>query len=551
MKADESDVEARIYYESIEQAQHFLRPCMEAALDRVGLPATPIKLVKLKKPDPDTVVAASIRSALARKDQDAVITLVRGGVESVLAFMEFSTAVHTKDHCEQRFDSFVSASYAEAPFVKVYARRVSPSRHGGGAWYDDRPLYASTQQTLGIPAFDYSWPTTADKLYAITDPRFLSCPEPEERMIALLESLAARSLSITEPLGPAVLTNRTGLPEWAQEELAKNDMDLEPYEPEAGSTREWRDNDGLHLKFNRWDHAMDPERGMSFVRRVYDDALLIGHIHDKTASSSLDGFKAFCRAISLDAAAFSEDEISSGVVDISRLLPGANPGRVGRALLTNCREFRVCDAAGKKLVVVNWERASVPSAPEYGSPGAKTALAINQTITEDEVTYCVVHDLLLPNGYTLVAASYPGAQGDHPVLGEPNGRKTRRTYIDVIAFHPERGELIIIESKGPFQRPKAVSDAKKALEFRDQPSDSERLRRMAGRFCPGAEDASTKIIVGIAYARGEVDGRVFDDDETSIDAEICVASAGWRGRFRGDQIFPESGSVSVPERYEY
>ena len=90
--------EIRIYFECLEQANHYIKPSIENVLKKLGLNSLPpIKLIKLKKKY--DLYSIRIQKILEWKDPDILVSLVtKTNIELPLFIVEFSTAVFTEDH---------------------------------------------------------------------------------------------------------------------------------------------------------------------------------------------------------------------------------------------------------------------------------------------------------------------------------------------------------------------------------------------------------------------------------------------------------------------
>jgi hypothetical protein len=97
----------RIYYESYEQAAHYLLPALLKIVPHANFEL--VRLSKITKSSKSTV-ADSIVKSLLFKNPDSLFTVIHNNKEYPLAWLEISTAVETEDHDLQRFDSIVSAS---------------------------------------------------------------------------------------------------------------------------------------------------------------------------------------------------------------------------------------------------------------------------------------------------------------------------------------------------------------------------------------------------------------------------------------------------------
>jgi hypothetical protein len=530
-------VEIRIYYEVYEQANHFLRRAIERAIGDL-----PIRLVKLTRVSSTSVVAESIRVALHFKDPDALITWVEDGVERPLAFIEFSTAVETEDHDLQRFDAFLSAAMAGAPIIKIYASRQSRSTgYGGNLNYDRALPFRVMLQHRNTPAFQITWPL-ADAHTAARHDEHIACPPDLDEFDELLRSLweiRNRARSVAQ----AVVEDEDELPQSARD-LLKSFRQPIGYELRAGSTRLFEQDGDIVLKFNRWGHAMDPERGMAWFYHAVFDRKLVGHLTDKTALTTADAYDNFCRATGFDRDRLHEPN-DAGTVDVTQHLAASVLSRPGLSIFTNCRKFCIHSMDGDLLVDLEW--TGDPPVPHVGESGPTTKLRPAETLSEDEVTYVVAHDVLRPNGFQLLALSYPGDQGSFALLTGDPGRTVRRSYIDVIAFRRTEA-LSLTESKGPYNTSQVEEAVEKVLIWR---VDDEFRTVLTNRVGEVVEYGGEPIIVSVAFADRPV--RRLTSRLNDLDYFVIVGADRWR-LWASDDTLPfaiREGSTSLVERWRY
>ena len=126
--------EIRIYYESIEQAYHYIFPVVQETVKQLSREIE-VKLVKMKKEY--TYYSKRIAPIFFWKEPDILITLIENGEEYPLLLIEFSTAVFTEDHELQRFDGMLAAAKNNCIYVKISpTRKESPYAHGGKIEFD-------------------------------------------------------------------------------------------------------------------------------------------------------------------------------------------------------------------------------------------------------------------------------------------------------------------------------------------------------------------------------------------------------------------------------
>jgi len=524
--------EFRIYFECLEQAEHFGINPIESAIKR----EVPSRLVRLPGRVTDSL-AKSLVAPFAMKNPDLVISCIADNKEFPLLWIEISTSVRTEDHAYQRFDSMVAASKSPLVFLKVQADRVSGNSHGGRVDFDEAILFQVARQNLGLWGLQLEWPTTADGRRALRDSSRKACP-PSDLGVGEILNEIVHLIDATGEVDPS-LTLRSGRLSRTYANQLLHHLSPIPALSTGRSTRIFRDGRQWNLKFNRWGHAMDPERGASWFYRHRIGQRLSGLIHDKDAKTRGEAIANFSAATGIDVRAHSKT--SGSIVDITDAVSASSPNRSGLAILENCKDFRVCDINGNALVEFVWR--GNPSLAAQSHP-AKTQICLTTTTNEDEVTYAVAHYFLPKVGFKCHSISYPGAQGDFALL-EGSGRTTKRTYVDIIGVDSLRSpnQTLLVESKGKRNRSDILKDAEKVSSWRDSSSRLQILRRelgLTGRSSP---------VVGCAYP-----GDSFLDDSRTlpgkIDYEICVGRTVLRYRHRSTPNEVCEIPIAFPVQYE-
>lgn len=94
---------------------------------------------------------------------------------------------------------------------------------------------------------------------------------------------------------------------------------------------------------------------------------------------------------------------------------------------------------------------------------------VTSGVVEDEITYAMVHRVLIPNQFRIVAISYPGSQGGFAVLPEPSkGRAQKREYLDAVALPPPAVtdfDALLNENKGSFSPASVLKDVAKLNRY--------------------------------------------------------------------------------------
>jgi hypothetical protein len=160
------------------------------------------------------------------------------------------------------------------------------------------------------------------------------------------------------------------------------------------------------------------------------------------------------------------------------------------------RELRIEDKVGNVRVRFTWKDADNKN---MGACSSKkiTTISYYDEIDEDLVTYITVHSILRPQGYAILSASYPGAQGDRAILVQAGtGRRQERKYIDIISYSKQRDLTAMQANKGSFS---AASINKEIQELEQYKTDTEYIqarKRFLEKFKKGSENSLIKIGVG-------------------------------------------------------
>jgi len=96
-------------------------------------------------------------------------------------------------------------------------------------------------------------------------------------------------------------------------------------------------------------------------------------------------------------------------------------------------------------------------------------IEVANEVDEDEVTYTIIHKVLIPNGFQIVSVSYPGSQGGGAILPNPElGKSQPREYPDVIALPPTHSKIdaVLNESKGMFSKSNIEKDLGKIMRYK-------------------------------------------------------------------------------------
>ena len=473
----------RIYYGALEQANDFVKPAIMRAM-----PDARVELVRLGR-----YAACLPKTAISAihewKDPDILVTAIRRGedgkcTEAPLFTIEFSTAAFTKDHELQRFDNYIPLMIDEFVAIKISPTGKRAGDHGGDTNYDHTMPLALVQQCMNATPYHFEWGVDKTMSRVLLDKKYLSCPPHIDGFDEIVADCMAE-----QGKGAGMWTDRVCAGDvdrmlWRKRLLETRLEDVTT----LSSARTMYRNGTLELKINRMGHAMDPERGMlcyygvltSPVTAVfvfdanekawYDGAAAVNYIEEHVRTRGLrtpfDYARCFalgtgiekCFQDVLDMASLGRTEINvDNFVDANYpMLPKAL-----KTIFSFADRLELRNPAGETIVTFMYRRRR----PTRGVTEYSPAPLAKGIMTEDDVTYLIVHDVLHKNNFEIVAVSYPAAQGDRVMLVEKStGRTQKRDYIDLVYLTP--ASLSLHENKAKFTKNGVKKDADKLATYK-------------------------------------------------------------------------------------
>lgn len=531
----------RIYYEALEQARHFVAPIAKSATKISGEPT----FVEISKITNETVLAHSLARGLSLRNPDAIVVVVRDSVEIPLAWLEFTTQVETADHSMQGFNSLGAAGEANIPVVKIVARRVSTSEHGGRASFDEKNLYRVLWRKYKVPSVQLEWPLSPDRTRAIRDSSYLACPPSD---LGLREFLKVAYAGVCDGLtaSEAIINFAKSRSSALAKDIADNMGPVAPWVERQRSTRFKKRPDGRwELKFNRWGHSMDPERGMAEYLSTLFEEKLVGRIKDPNSKSVSEALEELRKATGMD---IPRNKLVAGVIeDASKFIKNSNLNRAGLVIAWFCDEFVIADNNNKEIVRLKWSLEKPDGLKSNIKTASQTLLVKKQQVTEDDITYVAANQTFKINGFDVLSVSYPGAQGDLALLTGV-GRTAKRKYFDLIAIkHVDGvGIVAITEAKGTSQGSIIAKDISVVLEWRDTAEKHRKITEALG------VKKDSKVLAAVAYPGNRP---VSAKGASELDFVILVNEHNWTVWAPLNQPVPgmkiASGSSNLPERFKY
>ena len=582
-------LEIRIYFESLEQAYHYILPIVQRILKGLKNDIE-IKLIKLARNY--TLYGKGIAPIIFWKEPDVLMSIVEEDMEYPLLLVEFSSAVFTEDHELQRFDGLVAAAKGNCIYAKISpTSKQSPYEHGGNVEFDYAGPFSLIHRKFGKLFFHFEWKCD-DKGVVEVDTDYVSCPPKIDEFELLMQT------TLTEIIKKGyskkwidkvvmALNKQTYFAKWKEKIERTPEIDVTCLNT---SRTRWLKKDNLigcgalELKLNRFGHAMDPERGMlayygvmcekviskmmldegnnAWYKDIPKETEISNYIRRRGLSTPHDLLYCFALGSGLhDNDEFMDIVRKSAktsskliVVNLTKFIKN-NFFTLSKPLKTifaySCL-FALEDRNGERKVIFEWEPYDEPKL--FENYKGTTSIKERTGLGEDDVTYITIHNILRPNGYRIIAASYPGAQADRVILVEPKtGRRQKRKYLDIICYLPEK-TTNLQENKGAYQPSKVQKDISELSKYKRENAYKDGLKAFLKRYATEALKLVVKIGVGFWASRNFTLTKIKILDLKELDYFVYITNdrRKWNiWRTGTDNMFSiTSGEVSIPETYD-
>ncbi len=508
-------INIRIYYESLEQANHYIKPIIAEACDGQHVNIVLVKRVGSAKDLPQ----GKVRAIHSLATPDILITGVVDDIETPLILIEFSEAVMTEDHELQRSYGPVAAYLANMFYLKVSGQKESSREHGGAEYnpYSTPRMFLNELDHQGFIIAE--WRFVQDNPTILERSRdFPSCPPQIPILVQTIRHAisaycgdqanwfdeALRNLQretsysefmnrVNQSPGLSSLTTT-----WQEREERCSNKDRVRY---------FVEDNWIGAKINRFDHAMDPDRGiLIFLSILFSNRTAVYGIYSIVRPRSGPELRGRIQDLSslqrhVEAALIKDhggipswlsnaimNKVSeAGSVNSTIDFQGiweANRSRIeDNKVAMTLAYFLDGMYLGYGGILLQWDKQAllgnasdsfIDSLRQHlGFSNDGSAASIEERandVNEDEVTYLIAHRILFPNSFQIVSISYPGAQGGFAVLPEPEaGRAQRRRYIDLIALPPQdisSFDVLLNENKGMFSRAAITGDVRELNQYK-------------------------------------------------------------------------------------
>ncbi len=537
--------EFRIYYECLEQAHHYLKPMIEVAADKSD---TVVLIKRLKRAG--QFPKGSLFAIQSLTTPDNLITAVKDNKEYPLTIIEITEAVETEDHELQRTYGAVAAYLANCFYIKISGHKKSEKVFGGAEYnpFSTPKIF----QELGYTGYILADWQTENEFTLQRNTFFPGCPP----IIPILEDTLKSIISAFKKQGEdwylealedlkQTISFKIYLEEVSRatgtNDLLKSWKEREERNKNLNKLRYFVRPDWVGAKINRFSHAMDPDRGiLTFISLVYSGYRKAFGIYAlvrpnggetlKRDMNSLTSLKEkFLTAIEKDKGGvptWFTDELQAVVNSAQNQKQEIDFQLVWEKHKNKISENKVIATLAYFLdgiylnhngIKLTWDRRKLLGGSNgqiidliksfFGfSQLSKPVNIIEETIEvdEDEVTYAIVHRVLLLNNFRIISLSYPGAQGGGAILTNPElGKSQPREYPDIIALPPEKNskiDVIMNESKGMFSKASIEKDLEKMLRYKTDTKLQTALKEtLVVAQVIDQNDSVKNITIGVAF----------------------------------------------------
>jgi hypothetical protein len=562
--------EFRIYYECLEQAHDYIHPIVNF----VTKEHFPVKLIKRPK-SAERMPDGVIRAIQLLTTSDILITAVKNDVEYPLVLIEFSEAVSTEDHELQRTYGAVAAYLAGIYYVKISGNKQSEKVFGGADYnpYTTAKILVENFKYEGYIIAD--WETHVENTYTLLrHESFPACPPEIAILVDTIQQAVTAFLKSEETWFAESLKSLKNLPSYKEfrvkldegvsaEALLKNWSCREEKNNNLNKLRFFVRPDWIGAKINRFSHAMDPDRGIltfisflfSDTRKVYGVYALVrprgSEIMKKPVTDLASLKEKFTAALAKDENGIPTwliEELEATVLSATTLDQQIDFQPVWEKHKDKIAKNKVVATLaffldGIKLnhngITLYWDRrallgdtnaqflSQLKKAYHFATKSKPSStVQEGMLVDEDEVTYALVHRVLIHNGFQIVSVSYPGSQGGGAVLPKPDlGKAQPREYPDVIALPPAKMnsdiDVILSESKGMYSLGPVTKDVSKLIRYKTEPEVNAALTEtLVVAQVIGEDRILRNILIGVAFgatSKCETSWR-----PTEIDFIFCI-----------------------------
>ena len=576
-----------IYYESLEQGIFYVKNNILKIDSHADIKLVKKRQQSIRSSGFSSYYSVLMSKILLRKNPDIIISTIIKGEEIPIVVIEFSTAVFTKDHEQQRADNFLVPINNTCIYIKISPTKKDSGNHGGDTNYNYLEPFSLCLKRFNELTFHFNWDVDESKKRVSKHEDFKSLPSNSDEFHKIFQLIYKALLHTPNKNWKStffsLIQENLFFKKWFDSlKSLDNFEDIK----NINSSRTHFDsfNEKLKikklftLKINRMGHAMDPERGMlvyysNFLcseettvmakflfnptkKTWYKDTPKEKEIYDQISGrdklNKLDLITFLVKGLSLfngkdliDLVTNSKDQF----IFIDHYID-KNYDRLNnsfRTIIDHSSILEITDGRENEIFL-RWTPQNRDF--ELTSLEKNTRLKKRRTLSEDDVTYITIHNVFKENKIEVLSISYPGAQSDTPILPEPEmGRMQKRIYIDSIG--KKNNILVFQENKGLFQRKEISSDVEKIEKFKYD----ENYKKSIVRFVDENNLNTDELIIGVGFAESKNMLNYLNDvglDKIDYFLIIDKTRENWKIFSNNDYnvFIKKSGKINFPESFE-
>ena len=418
----------------------------------------------------------------------------------------------------------------------------------------------------------------------MADKDYLSCPNKIEEFEVLVEEVIKQGTKSNNSDWNKTVENNLTKEDYFKKWIDEVKICKLEDKKELNTSRLKIIKEILELKLNRFGHAMDPERGMlayygtlhphvvskmlfnkdndAWYKDTYMEKEIDMYIDKNGLRRAYDFLYCFMLGSGLYKSKYFSKLVSNYEdsndktlnINITSFLENqyAFLNKALRTIFKFSKSFYIEDNKSNKRIIFQWNEYNKKE--KYDKFSNITEIRNRTFFDEDIITYISIHNILKPNGYEILAVSYPGAQADRVVLVAPGtGRRQQRRYIDIISFIPNKFTSLQ-ENKGKFYSKQIQREINELSKYKSNPTYKKALSDFLVRFEETANNGVIKIGFGFWSNKEFRLDKIKNLDLKDLDYFIYVTKDmdKWKiWRSGSSNMFKiNEGEVNLPESFE-
>ena len=165
-----------IYYESLEQGIFYVKNNILKIDSHADIKLVKKRQQSIRSSGFSSYYSVLMSKILLRKNPDIIISTIIKGEEIPIVVIEFSTAVFTKDHEQQRADNFLVPINNTCIYIKISPTKKDSGNHGGDTNYNYLEPFSLCLKRFNELTFHFNWDVDESKKRVSKHEDFKSLP---------------------------------------------------------------------------------------------------------------------------------------------------------------------------------------------------------------------------------------------------------------------------------------------------------------------------------------------------------------------------------------